>query len=64
MFPMSTPEIVRAEQSHRLEGFQRWSRRHVSGDGGTGTTGTTGTAGSDATHPRHRRPTLRPAFGR
>jgi hypothetical protein len=28
MFPIYTPEFVRAEQSYRLEGYRRWLRRH------------------------------------
>lgn len=31
MFPTVTPDIVRAEQSHRLEGFRRWSLLHRGG---------------------------------
>jgi hypothetical protein len=46
MFPIyATPEFVRAEQSYRLEGFHRWSRRRGE---------TSGSAGVDDTPPRRR----------
>jgi hypothetical protein len=36
MFPVHTPEMVRAEQSRRLEGFRLWSRRRGQSDGALG----------------------------
>ncbi len=63
MFPMTTPELVRAEQSSRLAGFRRWSRRHPDGaqdlePGGSGLIAMT-EGGS-----RHRRRSVRPVLGR
>jgi len=58
MFPMYTPEFVRAEQSYRLEGFRRWSRHRGE---------TNGSVGVDYTPPQkkgHRRVVIRPAVGR
>jgi hypothetical protein len=59
MFPIyATPEFVRAEQSYRLEGFRRWSRRRD----------TSGSVSVDYTPPkekgRRRRVAIRPAVGR
>ena len=53
-----TPEFVRAEQSYRLEGFRRWSRRRGE---------TSGSVGVDYTPPQekcHHRVVIRPAVGR
>ena len=36
MFPVHTPEIIRAEQSRRLEGFRLWSRRRGQSSGSLG----------------------------
>ena len=49
LFPIYSPEFVRAEQEYRLEGFRRWSRHRVD---------TSGSAGVDHTPPQqkeHRR---------
>jgi len=58
MFPIyATPEFIRAEQSYRLEGFRRWSRRAE----------TSGSVGADYTPPQekgHRRVVVRPLVGR
>lgn len=58
MFPIYTPEFVRAEQSYRLEGFRRWSRHRGE---------TSGSVGVDYTPPQekgHHRVVIRPAVGR
>jgi hypothetical protein len=58
MFPTYTPEFVRAEQSHRLEGFRRWSRHRGE---------TSGSVGVDYTplpQTGHHRVVFRPAVGR
>jgi len=36
MLPIHTPEVVRAEQSRRLEGFRLWSRRRGQSSGSLG----------------------------
>lgn len=53
-----SPEFVRAEQSYRLEGFRRWSRRR----GETG--GSVGVDYTPTPKTGHHRRFLRPAVSR
>jgi hypothetical protein len=58
MFPMYNPEFVRAEQSYRLEGFRRWSRRRGE------TNGSVGVDHTPSVDKGHHRVVIRPAVGR
>lgn len=63
MFPMSTPEIVRAEQTHRLEGFRRWSRRRAV-DAPYAAPARPAALPDEVGGGRARRPAARPVLGR
>lgn len=55
MYPITTAEVVHAEQSRRLEGFRRWSLRR-------GQVAVTDVEDTRAPQQGHR-PGLRPAIG-